>query len=106
MASFKGMWISAGLLSVKSLSPNEKLIIAYCSSFKGKCFASNRHISEMVGIPEKTVRNTLTALRKRGIIKGRTFPGQDAVFSMSQIGAPLSQIGASECPKSGHIDIR
>ena len=73
MSAFKGIWIPADLLKRQDLTPNEKFVLGYCASFE-KCFASDRHIAESIGMNEGTLRNILTGLRKKGIVNGRNFP--------------------------------
>lgn len=74
MSQFRGAWVPADLCRRKDLSPSEKLILGYCASFSGRCFASDAHIAEAVGLSEKTVSNTLSRLRSKGVINGRDFP--------------------------------
>ena len=74
MADFKGAWIPRDILSNRNLSANEKLLLGYAMSFKGKCFASDRHLAERLGLTPKGVANLLSGLRRKGILKGRDFP--------------------------------
>jgi hypothetical protein len=63
------------LIKDKRFSWAEKAVIAYHQSFdKGKrCFASDKHIGEKLGIPKRTVENLHTSIRKKTGIKGRNF---------------------------------
>jgi len=74
MADFKGAWIPRDLLSNRNLSANEKLLLGYAMSFNGKCFASDRHLAERLGLTPKGVANLLSGLRRKGILRGRDFP--------------------------------
>jgi hypothetical protein len=76
MADFKGAWIPRDLLSHRNLSANEKLLLGYAMSFNGKCFASDRHLAERLGLTPKGVANLLSGLRRKGILRGRDFPNE------------------------------
>lgn len=113
MSQFEGVWIPAALMKRSDLSLQMRVVLAYCASFKERCFASNKHIAEQTGIPEKTVRNCLTKARKMGLLNGRDFPKD--FNNLSPIGTSLSPIGAhrtkgeqsieqrEECPHKGQI---
>jgi len=80
MADFKGAWIPRDILSNRNLSANEKLLLGYAMSFNGKCFASDRHLAERLGLTPKGVANLLSGLRRKGILKGRDFPNEGTSF--------------------------
>lgn len=63
------------LIKDQRFSWAERAVIAYHQSFdKGKrCFASDSHISEKLGIPKRTVENLHTSIRKKTGLKGRNF---------------------------------
>ena len=73
-AEFTGVWIDVALLGDARLTLSEKLLLAFTQTFRGKCFASDEHMANMLGISRKTVANCLSSLRKKGIITGRDFP--------------------------------
>ena len=93
MSAFKGVWIPAALMQRTDLTLQERVILGYCASFSGPCIASNAHIAKNTGIPEKTVRNSLTSLRAKGVLSGRKFPTAD-FYTLSPIGTSVSLIGA------------
>ena len=69
---FKGVFIPAEIWLAKELNWTEKILlveIESLSSDKTGCFASNAYLAEFVNVSEKTIANTLTKLRKLGVIE-------------------------------------
>ena len=68
---FKGIWIDRQIYQDINLSRTEKdclvEIINLCQN--GKCFATNRHFAEFLGITKGTAANIIYGLRKKGYIK-------------------------------------
>lgn len=67
----KGLWIPDFLMEQSELNYTEKAILSLIVSLdndeKG-CYARNGAIAEMLFLPEKTVANILTSLRKRDFV--------------------------------------
>lgn len=95
---FTGIWFSKELLSDKRFSWVEKSVIAYHHSFgEGKrCFASDQHIANQLGIAKKSVSNAHSSIRKKTGIHGREFPKQGIKSSLNR---------EVRVPQIGHIDI-
>lgn len=85
MSKYTGVWVPAALAVRTDLSQSEKLLLGYSMSFTDRCFASDEHIGQALGISAKTVANLLSDLRKKGIMTGRNFP----------------KSGTTDFPKSG-----
>lgn len=94
MSQFKGAWIPAELCRRKDLIPTEKLILGYCASFPNRCFASDAHIAAELGMTEKTVSNTLSRLRSKGLLTGRDFPKSFTTLP----------VNGNRVPVNGHIE--
>ena len=67
---FQGLWISKELYYDNNLNWNERIILAEIESLckKGKCFCTNRHFANMLGISIRSVERLMTNLRKKGYI--------------------------------------
>lgn len=70
---FKGIHIDRELYLDRSLSWTEKILIIEIDSLdvekeKG-CFASNRYLADFLGIAPGTLKNLITKLKKKGLIK-------------------------------------
>ena len=90
---FKGVWLPVALLNDDRLTLSEKLLIGFTQSFNDRCFASDEHMANMLGISQKTVANCLSSLRKKGVIAGRDFP---------KTGTPLPENGNETSRKREH----
>lgn len=70
---FKGIWIPERLYLTRELSPNEKFLLVEIYSLtknnSRKCFASNRHFADFVGLKENTVQKMMAKLENAGYIK-------------------------------------
>jgi hypothetical protein len=56
-------------LSRTDLTLSEKIILDYRNGFPKRYWAGHDHVSEVLGIPLKTVKNCITSLRKKGLWK-------------------------------------
>jgi hypothetical protein len=56
-------------LSRTDLTLSEKIILDYRNGFPNKYWAGHYRVSEVLGIPLKTVKNRITNLRKKGLWK-------------------------------------
>ena len=67
---FKGVWIPKELYLNNTLTWNEKIILIEIDSLSknGKCFASNQHFANLLGISKKRVETIISELRKKGYI--------------------------------------
>lgn len=104
MSQFEGTWIPADLCKRKDLIPTEKLILGYCASFPNRCFASDAHIAAQLGLTQKTVSNTLSKLRARGILNGRDFKKSFTTIPVN--GKPIPVNGHIEQSEEQRIDKR
>lgn len=70
---FKGVWIPERLYLTRELTPNEKFLLleihSLTKSSSRKCFASNKHFADFVGLKENTVQKMLLKLESSGYIK-------------------------------------
>lgn len=70
---FKGVWTPHKLYLARNLSASKKnLLIEIHSLTKNgnrKCFASNKHFSDFLGLKENTIKRMLSDLEKEGYIK-------------------------------------
>lgn len=69
---FTGVWIPAAVFLDKKLTFAERCLLGYMGSFKGRFFASNRHVAEMLGTRPQVVANMMVKLRKAGYLSDRT----------------------------------
>lgn len=74
----QGIWIPARIESRNDLSISEKVILSEIESFtsNGKCFASNEHFANLLGIQPDTVSRMISRLKKRGFIIQTGFDGR------------------------------
>lgn len=68
---YTGLWIDKHILADKRFNGREMLVYAYMMSFGARFMASDRHIAMRLGMTLKTVRNTMSMLRKKGFIEGQ-----------------------------------
>lgn len=69
---FKGVWISDRLYLTREFTPNEKFVLIEIHSLtkkNKKCFASNKHFANFVGLKENTIQKMLLKFEKAGYIK-------------------------------------
>ena len=69
--NFKGVWIPAKLYLSGIFSPNEKFVLLeiYSLSKKNKCYATNKHFADFVGLKENTIQKMMLEFEKAGYIK-------------------------------------
>ena len=70
--AFKGIWIPVEIWLNKDLTMTEKVVYAEIDSFCNntqKCFASNKHFAQLVGISENRISHVIASLEKKGYIK-------------------------------------
>lgn len=68
MQMLKGLWIPAEILLNKDLSDKEKIILAmilYLSEEKGRWFASNKYIANIVNVTNERVSKIISSLKKK-----------------------------------------
>ena len=71
MQKLKGLWIPAEILLNKDLSDKEKIILAmilYLSEEKGRCFASNKYIANIVNVTNERVSKIISSLKNKGYV--------------------------------------
>ncbi len=71
MKKLKGLWIPAEILLNKDLSDKEKIILAmilYLSEEKGRCFASNKYIANIVNVTNERVSKIISSLKNKGYV--------------------------------------
>lgn len=79
MSKKKGLWIPEEILSDKSLSLSDKLVLSLIESFSEDCFAHNKYISELCGISIIAVQRSLRKLSELGYIE-KKFNGSKRVI--------------------------
>lgn len=69
--NFKGVWIPAKLYLSGIFSPNEKFVLLeiYSLSKKNKCYATNKHFADFVGLKENTIQKMMLEFERAGYIK-------------------------------------
>ncbi|MBM9592396.1 helix-turn-helix domain-containing protein [Leptospira sp. 201903075] len=74
----QGIWIPARIESRKDLSIAEKVILSEIESFtaSGKCFASNEHFANLLGLKPDTISRMISRLKKRGFVVQTGFDGR------------------------------
>lgn len=107
--AFKGVWIRASLWRNDKLSWFQKCLLAEIDNLQDGCFASNPYLAKIMGVPERTVTNNLTALRKLGlIIDWGTHNGRRQISVADSVSSDpktsLPGIGYATYPESGSID--
>lgn len=65
---FEGVWIPAALFLDRSVSANEKILLADIKTF-AHYWKSNKSIAEFLGVSESRVQQILRSLKERGIIE-------------------------------------
>lgn len=68
---FKGIWVPKKLYLSGLFSPNEKFILIeiYSLSKNNKCYATNKHFANFVGLRENTVQKMMLEFERAGYIK-------------------------------------
>ena len=70
---FKGVWIPERLYLTREFSPNEKFVLIEIYSLtkdnKRRCFASNKHFADFVGLKENSIQKMLLKFERAGYIK-------------------------------------
>lgn len=87
-------------LSRTDLTLSEKIILDYRNGFRNKYWAGHYHISEVLGIPLKTVKNCITKLRKKGLWKEPDNRPKKGVVSRSS-GPKKGLVTTTPSPKMG-----
>ncbi|TGM41718.1 DNA-binding protein [Leptospira biflexa] len=87
----QGIWIPARIESRRDLSIAEKVILSEIESFtlSGKCFASNEHFANLLGLKPDTVSRIISRLKKRGFVVQTGFDGRRRFLSL---GSALDEI--------------
>mgnify|MGYP003646866647 CR=1 FL=1 len=69
--SFKGVWISKEIWLDSKLNWTQKLLLVEIGSLDShdKCFASNAHFAEFLGLSKSRVSEVISDLEKKGYIK-------------------------------------
>ncbi|TGK87585.1 helix-turn-helix domain-containing protein [Leptospira noumeaensis] len=80
----QGIWIPARIESRKDLSIAEKVILSEIESFtaNGKCFASNEHFANLLGLKPDTISRMISRLKKRNFIIQTGFDGRRRFLSL------------------------
>ncbi|PJZ79263.1 helix-turn-helix domain-containing protein [Leptospira meyeri] len=80
----QGIWIPARIESRRDLSIAEKVILSEIESFtsNGKCFASNEHFANLLGLKPDTVSRMISRLKKRGFVVQTGFDGRRRFLSL------------------------
>lgn len=69
---FKGVWIPERLYLTREFSPNEKFVLIEIYSLtkdkKRRCFASNKHFADFVGLKENSIQKMLLKFERAGYI--------------------------------------
>lgn len=69
---FKGVWISSKLYLTREFTPNEKFVLIEIHSLtkkNRKCFATNKHFADFVGLKENTIQKMMSKFEKAGYIR-------------------------------------
>lgn len=80
----QGIWIPARIESRRDLSIAEKVILSEIESFtsSGKCFASNEHFANLLGLKPDTVSRMISRLKRRGFVVQTGFDGRRRFLSL------------------------
>lgn len=80
----QGIWIPARIESRRDLSIAEKVILSEIESFtsSGKCFASNEHFANLLGLKPDTISRMISRLKKRGFVVQTGFDGRRRFLSL------------------------
>ena len=71
-STLKGLWIPGEILRHPELTEKEKILASLIWNMDQKphhCYASNRWFGLQMGSSEKHIKNLMSSLRKKGIIK-------------------------------------
>lgn len=70
--AFKGVWIPAEIWLNKSLSLQEKAVLAeidsFCSRYES-CYASNEHFAKFIGVSTRRIQDIIKALEDKHLIE-------------------------------------
>lgn len=75
---FLGIWIPKELWEMKELNCQDKCLVAEIQSLDlgDGCYASNKYFSEFFGITEIAVSNSISKLKKLGVLEQISFDGR------------------------------
>lgn len=75
----KGLWVPEEILRHPDLTAQEKFLLTFIfhlDSSENHCYASNKYLGELMGVGEKTVKNVMTSLKKKGVIETVSWDGR------------------------------
>ena len=76
---FKGIWIPREVWCHPTLKWYDKIVIMEVDSFTKRgadCFFSDKHLSEFVGVSERTIRTSINRLMEEGLLEHQGFDGR------------------------------
>lgn len=77
---YKGVWLPKEILDNPDLTPTEKMLMAIIESLDdeqaGGCYASNKYLSEKLGITERSTIRCITDLKNKGYLVQTKFDGR------------------------------
>lgn len=84
---FKGVWIPKAIYVHEGLTWTEKILLVEIDSLdKGQgCWASNGYFADFLGISEGSVANSITKLRKMGLIIDISFDGRKRYIGIAEL---------------------
>lgn len=100
---FKGVWIRASLWRRMDLSWFQKCLLAEIDNLQDGCFASNRHLAKIMGVPERTLTNNLAELRKKHLLLDCGFDGRRRQIMVAD--CVSSDPAHNQQPENGAIDV-
>lgn len=82
---FKGVWIDKQVWEDQNLTWLDKCLLAEIWSLSGDdgCYASNEFLASKFGVTEATMKNKLSAMRKRGYLRTVRFDGRTRWMKVS-----------------------
>lgn len=76
----QGVWIPAEIFFNNNLNSTEKLVLGEVYNLSPKdgsgCYASNKYLSELIGMSEGSLANCLTSLRKKDYLQQISWDGR------------------------------
>lgn len=86
-STLKGLWIPGEILHNHNLTYQEKILAALIWNMDNpphRCYASNAWFALQLGLTEKTIKNMMSSLRKKKIVRQLKWNGRIRIIGIEK----------------------